>query len=349
MSYLVLMIRYARIGDQAWDSLSRSATGRLSSSRNSHDFRTAHESLEFHEYQLEQWEKGIPEELQFSHADHTDMKTTFLRTVLHLRANQMRIIMIRPFLYSSLSSTTHLGKCLTAMEVAGDTIQIIADLHVQSDMYRRQQALFNHFLVSALGLLYVLIIRYTVKEPLAPITDDRLSPDALAKAYGRLFRGLDILGSLGETNSTPRGLYKKLFSIISKLKITQSQNDYSERPLDCSSESSLRFLASRASNTSLQDRYHKSIIDPELTTTSSLALDIASNSIAQTFPEFCFDITNLVTPGEAYTEDGIYRDRGFGQHLITPGNEYTLTASFPEFQAAYLDSVRPGTMNWQNL
>jgi hypothetical protein len=343
------MIRYARIGNQAWDSLSRCLSGRLGSSRTTHEFRTANESLEFHEYQLDQWERSIPEELQFSHADYTDAKTTFLRTVLRLRANQLRILMIRPLLYSSPSSASQLEKCLTAMEVASDTIQIIADLHAWSDMYRRQQALFNHFLVSALGLLYVLIIRDTVKEPLSSTTGDRLPPDALAKAYTRLFRGLDVLGSLDASTSTPRSLCNKLFSITSRLKELRSQNDYSDKIDDYSSKPSLRFPAAHAHNTSLQDRYHDLSIDPALVATDSSTADTASQSITQGLPESCYDIMNMFEPVGASIEDAISQEKDYGHQFMTSSNEGTFASSFSELEAAYFDNIGLGRMEWQNL
>ncbi|CZR67535.1 uncharacterized protein PAC_17434 [Phialocephala subalpina] len=347
--FLRLMIRYARIGDLAWNSLSRSISGRLVGSRTSHDFRTALESLEFHEYQLDQWQRSIPEELQFSHVDHADMKMTFLRTVLHLRANQMRIIMIRPFLYLDPSSDTQLGKSITAMEVAGDTIQIIADLHSRGDMYRRQQALFNHFLVSALGLLYVLIIRDTVKEPLSSITGDRLSPHALAKAYSSLFCGLDVLRSLGTFATAPRRLWNKLFPIISRLKLLENHSNDSGTPVEYLSGPSLRPAAAYTCYTNSQGHSYSPPLDPALTTISSSTLDIASQSVPQALPDFDYDIMNIFELEEAYAEDDIYMDKDFGHHFIAPSNECTFAASFSELQAAYVGSVRPGTINWQNL
>jgi hypothetical protein len=57
----------------------------------------------------------------------------------------MRAFLIHPFLYIGTSSTAQLGKSTAAVEIARDTIQTIASLHAQSDIYRRQQALFNYF------------------------------------------------------------------------------------------------------------------------------------------------------------------------------------------------------------
>jgi len=274
------------------------------------------------------------------------MRTIFLRTVLHLHANQMRTLMIRPFLYSSFSSVTQPGKYLTAMEVAGDTVQTIADLHARSDVYRRQQAFFNHFLISALGLLYVLIIRDTVKGPLHSVSGDRLSPHALAKAYSRLFCGLDILESLGASTTSPRSLSNKLFPIISRLKVLQIQNEYPGKSTDYSTETLLRFPTAYTQNTSSQSRNHNPTIDPELTTTKSSSLNITSQSITQALPGFGCDIMNMFEQGEAYTEDDIHRNTAFDYDFLPPSNENTLSALFSGFQAPYF---RLGTMDWQNL
>jgi hypothetical protein len=235
------------------------------------------------------------------------------------------------------------------MEVASETIQIIADIHARSDMYRRQQALFNHFLVSALCLLYVLIIRDTVKESLSSTTGDRLSPDSLAKAYTRLFHGLDVLGSIDASTTTPRSLCNKLFSITSRLKGLRSQNDYSDRFADYSSKSSLRFPAAYTRNTSLQVLYHSPYIDPALTTTGSSAVDTASQSITQALPEFCFDIMDMFEPGGACIEDDIFKDNVYGHQFMTSSNKGASAASFSELQAAYFDNIGLGTVGWQNL
>jgi hypothetical protein len=242
-----------------------------------------------------------------------------------------------------------LEKCLAAMDVASDTIQIIADLHARSDMYLRQQALFNHFMVSALGLLYVLIIRDTVKEPLSSTTGDRLPPDSLAKAYTRLFRGLDVLGSLDASTTTPRSLCNKLFSITSRLKKLRSQNDYSDRIVDYSSRPSLRFPAMYTRNTSLQDPYHNLSIDPALMATDSSTADTSSQSITQGVPGSCYDIMNMLEPGGASIEDASFQEKEYGHQFMTSSNESTSAASFSELEAAYFDNIGFGTMQWQNL
>ncbi|KIM92691.1 hypothetical protein OIDMADRAFT_185063 [Oidiodendron maius Zn] len=304
--FLRLMIRYSRIGEQAWESLISSVSDTLGGSRTSREFHTPHESLEFRQYQLDQWQRSIPEELQFSRADFTDIRITFLRTVLHLRSNQMRIFMIRHFIYLNTSSTTQLGNCTTAMEIARDTIQTIADLHARSNIYRRQQALFNHFLVSALGLLYVLITRDTEQESLSSSTRDRLPPHALDKACSGFFRGLGILRSLGTSASRPWRLFSRLFPTPSQLKVLQNYDHYSYGPVDCVLESSSRFPSPDICTTSLQGHPQSLQLDPALAATSSSTFDITSPSLTQMFPDFDCDTMDMFDPGELYTAGDIY-------------------------------------------
>jgi hypothetical protein len=320
------MIRYVRIGEGAWESLTRSMSGRQGGARTAVEFRTTLETFEFHQYQLDQWQRSIPGELGFSHADPGDTRSTLLLTVLHLRANQLRAVMIRRFLYIGTDSTTQLGKSAAAVEIAIDTIRVIDDLHARSDIYRRQQALFNYFLISALGVLYALITRDSKRET-SSMTSDRLSPAVFANAQSGLFRGLDILWSLGTSGTYPLRLWNKLFPSISQFKVSQNHDDYAPQPVEQLLEPPATIPGAVSYNIGSQDHHQSVPLDPIIPATSSAAIN-TSQPTTQIFSPVDTDIMNVFEPGELYTADDILFDRYFGGQFANCFNDTSFVPPF---------------------
>jgi len=317
------MIRYIRIGERAWESLTRSMSG---GSHTHRDFPTTLETFEFHQYQLDQWQRSIPGELGFSHADPGDTRSTLLLTVLHLRANQLRSVMVRPFLYARTDSTTQPGKSAAAMEIAIDTIRTIGNLHAQTDIYRRQQALFIYFLVSALGVLYALITRDAKRE--APsMTSDQLSPAAFANAQSGLIRGLEILWSLGTSCAYPRRLWNKLFPSISQFKAFQNHGDYAPQPVEQLLEPSALISGAVSDNIGLQGHRHGISLDTIIPTTSSATINISQPNIQICTP-LDSNIMNVFEPGEPYTADDVLFNRYFGGQFANCFNDTTFVPPF---------------------
>ena len=296
---------------------------RQGGSRTTQEFRTSLESLEFHQYQLDQWQRSIPDELQRSHADSTDTRSTLLFTVLHLRANQMRAFMIRPFLYAGTSIAAQLGKSSAAVDIAIDTIQTIADLHARSDFITRQQALFNYFLVSALGVLYALIIRETNRET-SSVASDQLSPAGFAKAKSGLFCGLNILQSLGASATYPGRLWDKLFPFISQGKAFQNY-DYGPESADYLSESPTSFPAAPMYDSPNNQSLLMNAVFP---VSNSSVLDSRSQSTTQACLELDRNTVNLFESGEAYSADDVLLDTYFGQQFVNSFNDSTLAPPF---------------------
>jgi hypothetical protein len=330
------MIRYTRIGEPAWESLTKSMNSRQGGSKTSQEFRTSLKDLEFHQFQLDQWQQSIPEELHFSHADINDTRSTLLLTVLRLRANQMRAVMIRPFLYAGPNITAQLGKSHAAVDVASDTIQIIADLHARSDIYRRQQALFNYFLVSALGVLYALIVRETRRET-SSIASDRLSPADFAQAKSGLLCGLNTLQSLGSYTTYPRRLLDRLFPFVTRLKDFEYHTPHGPEPTDYGIESVANFPAESTFN--LLDQPNSLHMNPIFCSSNSSAIDRTSKSARQAYPGLDPDIANIFDTGEAYLADDVLLDTYFGQPFMNSFSDPTYIPPLPKFVA-----LAPGTI-----
>jgi hypothetical protein len=144
------MIAYSRLGSRVW----RSVAGFESVS--STDIKK--EDIGYLDYQITQWQKSIPPELQLPTTNTPQTASRAiqrLQILLYLRANQMRITIYRPVLHSANSIMENLPYAQTVVELAKDTIRALTHLNQTTDIYRVQQVCFNYFLVSALAVIFL--------------------------------------------------------------------------------------------------------------------------------------------------------------------------------------------------
>jgi len=119
--------------------------------------------MDYLNYQVLNWQKAIPDSLQFYHPDSGkevdggSRAIRRLRLTLYLRANQMRILIYRPVLHSATSIMENRENAQTVVDVAKDTIRVVTRVNQSSDIYRTQQQLYNYFLVSALAVLFLAV------------------------------------------------------------------------------------------------------------------------------------------------------------------------------------------------
>ncbi|KAI9735264.1 MAG: hypothetical protein M1834_001854 [Cirrosporium novae-zelandiae] len=157
--YLRAMIAYNRLGSRVWNSVS-TYSNTLAPTINA-------DELNYLDYQVLQWHKSVPSILQYPPVDspitpHRQIMESprtlhRLRVLLHLRANQMRILIYRPVLHSPPIITSHPTLAATAVDIARDTIRVLSTLHQTSSLYTTQQQLFNYFLLSALAVLFLAV------------------------------------------------------------------------------------------------------------------------------------------------------------------------------------------------
>jgi hypothetical protein len=148
--YLNVMIAYSRIGSKVWKSIS-SFSPAPSQALNI-------EEINYLDYQIMQWQKSIPAELQLptASAPQTSSRAIHrLQILLYLRANQMRILIYRPVLHSASSIQENISCSSTVVELAKDTIRALTHLNQTTDIYRAQQVCFNYFLISALAVIFL--------------------------------------------------------------------------------------------------------------------------------------------------------------------------------------------------
>jgi hypothetical protein len=172
------MIEYAAIGAPACDFLLT-------------DNCKWQERLSFLQYRLEQWEQRIDGDFQLAGQDQrTDQANTMLRTILHLRANHLRILMARSFLCANLRTVAPMDIWSTSVDVAVDTISVLVDLDSSTKAYRFQQTQFNCFLISALGIILLAVTQETFNQsspssngqpiPVPPVTAINARQSAMA-------------------------------------------------------------------------------------------------------------------------------------------------------------------------
>ena len=132
------------------------------------------EEIGYLDYQIIQWQKSIPAELQLpTTADPKSSSRALhrLQILLYLRANQMRILIYRPVLHSASSIQENMSYANIVVELAKDTIRALTHLNQTTDIYRMQQVLFNYFLISA----YVTASDLTEAQLTFPQTSSNLS------------------------------------------------------------------------------------------------------------------------------------------------------------------------------
>ncbi|KAH8666015.1 hypothetical protein BGZ60DRAFT_378403 [Tricladium varicosporioides] len=146
--YLNTMIAYSRIGSKVWRSVSSFSPNPPLNI----------EEIGYLDYQILQWQKNIPHELQLPTASSPQTPSRAIRRLqilLYLRTNQMRILIYRPVLHSASSIQENLSYASIVVELAKDTIQALTHLNQTSDIYRCQQVCFNYFLTSAIAVVFL--------------------------------------------------------------------------------------------------------------------------------------------------------------------------------------------------
>lgn len=120
-------------------------------------------SVDFLEYEINQWYESIDDSMKFSpvqfflDAGSVSRGQRRLQIVLYLRRNQLRINIYRPVLNSLANIMASRQAAQTIVDVSKDTIRVLSRLNEATDIYRTAQVLFDHFLTAALGVLFLAI------------------------------------------------------------------------------------------------------------------------------------------------------------------------------------------------
>lgn len=114
---------------------------------------------------IEQWRGLVLKDLKFSHPRDYEFparetSSSILPTLLYLRANQLRGLILRPFFWES-SEAVNEEKVKLGLELANDTIFVLSDVNATTDAYHHQVPTFHHFLSSSVALLLLIIAHQT--------------------------------------------------------------------------------------------------------------------------------------------------------------------------------------------
>lgn len=120
-------------------------------------------NIEIVEFQVEQWRKRALESRNYVHPEKWDGLPRELlpppwMTILYLRANAVRIILIRPFFLSDSDSHVAAEKVGPGLDLVSDSLNVLSILDQTTDAYRMLHPNFQHFVASSCALLLLLII-----------------------------------------------------------------------------------------------------------------------------------------------------------------------------------------------
>jgi hypothetical protein len=225
------MTAYVELGEKAWDAVT-DRHGRVTSA-------CSKDTLDFIEYQLLQWQKSFPENLQppphrvgVAEGQDETRGVRCMRTLLYLRANQMRILILRPLLFSQASFAANKVGVSRVLEVARDTIRVLAQLDATSDIYRKQQVIFNHFLAAALAVLSLVLAHEPQQRQQQGDAKGNLT--MFASAREEIFLALELVRSYSTFSSSSRKLWKTfgtLRELLSRLGLLKRDNQKEQQNL----------------------------------------------------------------------------------------------------------------------
>jgi hypothetical protein len=211
------MVEYARIGKQATDDLfcdSRDIRPQLL-----HNWQ---EKYAFFQYQLERWTLYTSADLEHTIADEKARAAlNLVRTILSLRANHLRTLISRAFLCTTLRDAAPSDIWSTSVDVAADTVQLLAALDNSTKEFRFHQALFNHFLISALDVLLFATTFGCSKRgnPSANGNEIVITDNTRLKARQSSLVSLNLLHTLAETTYHSKYLWERMRGVTSHLNL----------------------------------------------------------------------------------------------------------------------------------
>ncbi|KAL1957131.1 hypothetical protein VTO42DRAFT_6274 [Malbranchea cinnamomea] len=190
--YLKQMVHYCRLCSKVWYS-GLGSEGTTAIKR---------DQIGYLDYQVVQWMKNMPEHMKFysidapQNGEPVSRAIRRLRLLLYIRGNHLRILIYRPVLHSATSIMENMPYAERVVDIAKDTIRLLTRLNQTSDIYRSQQMLFNHFLVSALAVLFLAVSH-------APVEFNRQVRD-------EFYMALDLIKGFSTKSYVSKRLWKMI-------------------------------------------------------------------------------------------------------------------------------------------
>ena len=156
----------------------------------------------------------------------------------------MRILILRPLLFSQASFEANRERVTRVVEVARDTIRVLAHLDATSDIYRKQQVMFNHFLCSALSVLS-LVLAHEPQQRQQEIngkSDGGSTMPLFSSAREEIYLALELVKSYSTYSTSSKRVWKT-FSTLKELlsRLGLLKQDDSKEPQSLATEPEIRF------------------------------------------------------------------------------------------------------------
>ncbi|KAM0345679.1 hypothetical protein ACHAPU_006334 [Fusarium lateritium] len=216
--YLQCMVGYGQLCSKIWEAIPPFG----SASQSIPDDTAAALDVK-----TQDWMESIPAHLRLRHprlglAPRSQPRLPHrLRALLYLRGNYARILIYRHHLMSTASIDANPQNAWLVVDIAQDTIQVLMHLHATTDIYSRQQNVFNYFLLSALAVLFLAVCH---------------APEIFAGPCRRTFSdGVELVRGLSRHNIVSKRLWKSIRAMIPRMKtfgFPHSNNDQGELPQD---------------------------------------------------------------------------------------------------------------------
>ncbi|OAL20108.1 hypothetical protein AYO22_09258 [Fonsecaea multimorphosa] len=216
--FLIAMAEYSRIGKQATDDLF--CDGRDTGPQLLHNWR---ERYAFFQYQLEQWTQHTSSDLEHTSANERATAALHLvRTTLSLRANHLRTLISRSFLCTTLRDAAPPDIWTTSVDVAANTVEILVGLDNSTKEFRFHQALFNHFLITALDVLLFATTFGSSKRgnPSANGKEIIITEEAHLKARQSSLVAMNLLRALAGTTYHSKYLWERMRGVAAHLNLS---------------------------------------------------------------------------------------------------------------------------------
>ncbi|KAH7393530.1 fungal-specific transcription factor domain-containing protein [Cadophora sp. MPI-SDFR-AT-0126] len=210
--YFKCMVTYARLCSRVWEALPPYGSPNQWIPKDKEDHLG---------YLTQNWLLSIPEDIQFRHprlglAPGTQPRVLHrLRTLCYLRGNYMRLLIHRHHVLNPESVRADMQSARLVVDIARDSIDVLVHFNGTSDIYARQQAIYNFYLLNALAIM-LLVVCHAPGVFAETCRDSFVSAVELVKGFSRhsslsrrlwkSIRGLlPIVKSLGRQGDTDSG------------------------------------------------------------------------------------------------------------------------------------------------
>ncbi|CAG7562619.1 unnamed protein product [Fusarium equiseti] len=214
--YLQCMVGYGQLCSQIWDAIPPFG----SASQSIPDDTAAALDMK-----TQDWLDSIPAHLRLRHprlglAPRTQPRQPHrLRALLYLRGNYIRILIYRHHLMSTASILANPQSAWLVVDIAQDTIQVLVHLHDTTDIYSRQQNVFNYFLLSALAVIFLAVCH---------------APDMFSSPCRRTFsNAVELVRGLSRHSTVSKRLWNSIRGMIPRMKAfvgDQEENQVETEP-----------------------------------------------------------------------------------------------------------------------